>query len=466
MMRKNLHKKKLNYNYYDREIVLKKLLLVTLFMLAVGVGIGCVQKPEKNITNEDDKEYLIFCVQNMPMADTRDAVIQLRDFYGPNDPESKRLIGFSRMSIMLFKQSIQEKRDIVNMMFDLAEEFDMPAYLHLDMVHNSPTSDQYEGPEKKFYDDPMMCEWVGFPKPGEKHGPAPRFWNNWGCWFSAPAFPCFASESLQEYVREQLQKGVLDPMMDRIEKLKQQNKEYLFAGICIGWETAIYNMKPGDPFVFVKSEDPPVDVCSRPNITMQQWEMGQLGYGSLHHLGYDQQRLEKEAKEKNITTKALFIEICHKVGHDYTEMLAKEVFDRGIKPRKIFSHTVAIDTVDSTPSTSRPPVWAAVNPYCTPGFTMDNFGEAVYDLKKVKQQIHKADPRQKNLAVAETYFRSGTTEGDYTKFFNDMFDNGATLIHILAWHSGRANPDSPFHVPPVMEGPNLSVTKWRAAGKR
>jgi len=97
---------------------------------------------------------------------------------------------------------------------------------------------------------------------------------------------------------------------------------------------------------------------------------------------------------------------------------------------------------------------------------MDNFGEAVYDLKNMKQQILKADPTQKNLAVAETYFRRGTTEEDYTKFFNDMFDNGATLIHILAWHSGRKNPDSPFHFPDTMEGPNVSVIKWRDAGKR
>jgi len=441
-------------------------LLVILMTLAVGVEIGCAQIPKNNSANQNDREYLIFTVQNMPLAKTREAVIQIRDFYGPNDPKSKRLIGFSRMSIMLFKQSIQEKRDIVNMVFDIAEEFDMPVYLHLDMLHNSPTSDKFEGPEKKFYDDPMMCEWVDFPKPGQTHGPVPRFWNNWGAWFSAPAFPAFGSPKLQEYVKEQLQKGVLDPMMKRIEKLKQQNKEYLFAGICIGWETAIYNWTPGDPFVILDPKDPPVDTFTEPNITMQRWEMAQPGYNSLYHLGYNQQRLEKEAKEKSMTTKALFIEICHKVGHNYTEMLAKEAFNRGIDRRKIFSHTVAIDTVDNRPSTSRPPVWAAVNPYCTPGFTMDNFGEAVYDLKKVKQQILKADPTQKNLAVAETYFRRGTTEEDYTKFFNDMFDNGATLIHILAWHSGRKNPDSPFHFPDTMEGPNVSVIKWRDAGKR
>jgi len=442
---------------------MRKLMLIMLLVL-FAVGIGCEPGSKNNTVKHKDKEYIIFCVQNMLEPKTREAVIELHEFFGANDPKSNRLIGFSRMSIMLFKHSIQEKRDIVNMVFDIAEEFDMPVYLHLDMLHNPPVSDKLDGPAKKFYDDPMMCEWVAFPKEGELHGPVPRFWNNWGAWFSAPAFPAFGSPKLQEYVKEQLQKGVLDPMMERIERLKAQNKEYLFAGICIGWETAIYNLTPGEHAVIVNPDETPVDKFSNPNITMERWEMAQPGYNSLHHLGYNQQRLDKEAREKSMTSKELFIELCHQVGHDFTQMLAKEVFERGVSRRKIFSHTVAISTVEDGVSTHRPPVWAAVNPYCTPGFTMDKFGEAVYDLAKVKQQILKADPTQKNLAVAETYFRREKTEADYTGFFDDMFGSGATLIHILAWHSGKANPDSPFYTPAVMEGPQLSVVKWRDGG--
>jgi len=84
----------------------------------------------------------------------------------------------------------------------------------------------------------------------------------------------------------------------------------------------------------------------------------------------------------------------------------------------------------------------------------------------VKQQILKADKTQKNLAVTETYFRRDKTEADYTKFFDEMFGSGATLIHILAWHSGKENPDSPFYTPAVMEGPQLSVARWRDGGNR
>ena len=44
------------------------------------------------------------------------------------------------------------------------------------------------------------------------------------------------------------------------------------------------------------------------------------------------------------------------------------------------------------------------------------------------------------------------------EFFNEMFDHGVTLVHILAWHSGQ-RPDSPFHVPRGMQGPHLAVAK-------
>lgn len=426
--------------------------------------IGCLQSKAGKQAKQSEKNYLIFCIQNVPFEDTREKAMEVRNFYGPNKASSRHMIGFSRMSILLFKHSVEQMQQIVNIVFDIAEDLEMPVYLHLDMLHNPP-GHGFDG-DKKFYEDPMMCEWVDFPGPEEKHGQVPRYWCNWGAWFSAPAFPCFASKKLQSHIREKLQKGVLVPLTKRLEKLKKADKEYLFAGIAVGWETTIYSLSPDDPYTdHLDPDNPPVDNFSVPPITMQKWEMAQLGYASLYHLGYDQKRLEREAKAKSISNDELFREICHKVSHDYTQMLAKECFKSGIGRDKIFSHIVATRTVDPRPSTNRPPIWTAVNPYCTPGFTLDNFGAAVYDLDVLKERILQADPSQDRFIVAETYFKKGTTEQDYTKFFNNMFDNGASLIHILAWHEGRGNTESPYYVPNDMEGPHVSVIKWLEAGK-
>ncbi len=439
---------------------MKKILLISYFLCFFAAGCCESNKTREKAKARTQREYLIFAVQQAPLEKTRESVLDFRNFYGANDPDSNRLIGFSRMTIMLFKHSIEEMRYIVNKIFDIAEELDMPAYIHLDMLHNPPVPG-FEGPDKKFFDDPMMCEWVDFPCPGEKHGRVPRYWNNWGAWFSAPAFPSFASQKLQLHVKRQLRLGVLEPLIKRVKKLKEQDRYYLFAGINIGWETAIYSLSLDDPYTPpIDPNNPPVDKFLTPPVKMKKWEMAQLGYASLHHLGYDQKRLELQANERGITSHELFRQICYKVCHDYTQMLAEQVYKSGIEKDKIYSHIVATQTVDQRPSTNRPPIWTAVNPYCIPGFTMDNFGAAVYDLEKLKEQISMADPQQDNFVVAETYFKKGTTEKDYDDFFNNMFDNGAKLIHILAWHEGKGHPDSPYYVPDEMKGPHLSVINW------
>lgn len=439
---------------------MKKRILIACFFCILAMSCTNAEHIRKNCKSKMEREYLIFAVQQAPLEETRESVLDFRNFYGANDPDSKRLIGFSRMTIMLFKHSVEEMQYIVNKIFDIAEELEMPAYIHLDMLHNPPIYG-FEGPDKKFFEDPMMCEWVDFPGAGEKHGRVPRYWNNWGAWFSAPAFPSFASPKLQSHVKRQLRKGVLGPLVKRVQSLKKQGREYLFAGINIGWETAIYSLSPDDPYTPpIDPNNPPLDKFLDPPIQMKRWEMAQLGYGSLHHLGYNQKRLDFEARSRGISSKQMFREICYKVCHNYTKMLAEEVYKSGISKDKIFSHIVATQTVDERPSTNRPPIWTAVNSYSIPGFTMDNFGAAVYNLDELKKRIRKADPKQKNFVVAETYFKKGTTEKDYDEFFNDMFTNGAKVIHILAWHEGKGHPDSPYYVPDEMKGPHLSVIKW------
>jgi hypothetical protein len=439
-------------------------LIATLAACATGRGGAAVDLPDEGIPPSADRRLLIFAIQNMPLEEMGDALGEIRDFYGPNDPRSRHAWGFSLFSLMLLKQSEEELSAIVHHAFDLAEQFDVPVFLHLDMLHNPPTGDDFEGPPRPFFEDPMMCEWVGFPGPGEEHGPVPRYWCNWGSWFSAPAFPCFTSPDLRELITAQLADGVLAPLHERLARLSERHREDLFAGISIGWETHIPDYTPGQPFVSIDPDDPPVDRFAKPPITMQTWEMGQLGYAALHHLGYDQDRLEREAIERGVSVRALFIELGHEVTHDYTEFLARCVFESGIPRSRIFSHTIAISSVDPVPSTFSPPIGVAVNPYCTPGFTLDNFGAAVYDLEQLRQEIRLADPDLEHFAVAETYFRRGCTEPEITGFFDEVFGGGASLVHILAWHSAR-HPNSPFYVPLTMAGPHLSVAKWLRAGR-
>ena len=106
----------------------------------------------------------------------------------------------------------------------------------------------------------------------------------------------------------------------------------------------------------------------------------------------------------------------------------KSVSRRGIPRDHVYTHTVAMASVDpARANTGTPPIWAAVNAYSIPGFTMDNDGAAVYDLAQVKRQIVVADPAQTHFAVAESYLFHYGDELAMRANLSEAFDNGATI---------------------------------------
>lgn len=434
------------------------LLLVGALALAPVRAVAEETEVSSTTVTNDACEYLIFALHNFPHDQAREKLKEIHDFYGPNTPGAKRQWGFSLWTLMLLKQTPEKMQAIMDQAFELAEEFNAPVYLHLDMLHNPPSQgDSYK--TLTWYRDPMICEWVAFPKPGHAHGPVPRYWCNWGAWFSAPAFPCFTAPKFQKLIVEQLEEGVLEPLHKHRARLGALGKAHLFAGICIGWETNIPNLTPGDPHVAVDPDVPPVDRFSIPPVVMQRWEMGQFGYAALHHMGYDAERVAAEAAERGVTSKEHFIHLTHKATHAYNSLLAKAAFDSGLPRHKIYSHGLAMTTRHPIHSSHVPPIWASVTPHCTPGFTMDNFGAAVYDIEQMIKEIRTADPTQKHFACAETYFRRGMTTAQFTQFLDECFNHGCRLVHILAWHEGQS-PDSPYYVPKKMVGPHVSVAEW------
>ena len=111
----------------------------------------------------------------------------------------------------------------------------------------------------------------------------------------------------------------------------------------------------------------------------------------------------------------LFYKLCGQVVHDYLEILAKTAFENGLSKDKIYTHTVAVQSVDvNTINTEFPPVWSAVNNYSTPGFTLCNESGARYDIKKLKRLIKKADPKKNEFAAVETYLLHHKTKKRFT----------------------------------------------------
>lgn len=65
-----------------------------------------------------------------------------------------------------------------------------------------------------------------------------------------------------------------------------------------------------------------------------------------------------------------------------------------------------------------------------PGFTLDKYGAAIYDLEKM-QAVFTANGHQLKYGAVETYLVHYQTEAEYRAQLDDYFNKGATLVAVL-----------------------------------
>lgn len=389
---------------------------------------------------------------------------------GTPDPHASRMYAYGLQQIRLLSRSTAVIRDDINQALDAAERTGIPIWLHVDPFYawgaDTETREE-DAPAVKFWNHPEMREWKEFPKDGNFPEYIPRLWFNWGPWCSpVSAVPAFGSPKFVEFVQSQLREGVLEPLKERLEIWKSDNREYLFAGINIGWEIYI-------PFYSEKwlrfsnrgsMELPKVEFPKHLAGLQMDEELlnSQLGYASLHWRGWTEEKLQKAAQEEGKSRDEKFQDICYEVMHDYMKALAKECVESGLTPDQVYTHIVALATVAET-NTFHPPIWTAVNEYSTPGFTMDNYGAAKYDMDTLTREISEA-PGSRGAAFGsvEAYFGLGdrnyvTDALTYKDELNELFASGARVnVIYAAFPYGRKPQKEAF----------IAVKDWLKEGDR
>lgn len=424
-------------------------LLLTACLMSLPLLGGC----EKEYEDLRDDKYITMVFTNTHYEEVESYAPEMKYLLGENDPSTGRMYAAGYIGPMLLTQSIEQMQEEVNMAFDMAEKFNIPMYFQLDDINNYTTLFG-GGAEVKYWEDPSMCEWIAFPEEGEeyggqnKYGELPRFWYNWGSWRVANPVPNFASQKFRELIVHNLKEGFLKPLNERYNKLKKEDKAYLFAGCAVGWETHIPDYSADNRMLNLSVNNLPKDYAT--GKPMYEWELAQYGYGALHSLGYDQAKIDAEAAEKGISSKQHIKNILYQVIHDYSEMLAKTVYEAGVPRTKIFTHTVSCQTTLGNESTFYPPIWTAVNDYSTPGYTMSPV-TCKYDLKKMKQQLFEADPNFNEFACAEGYAAGLDTVAKCDAYFKEMFENGARNVTAFGYpdvgvpvFEFRRDPDFPY----------------------
>ncbi len=414
-----------------------------------------VARPQGSTHALKDK-YIVFFLENVHPtkadsenhgkdADTNYSYVgELPHLFGPINRDSQYKYAFGLWGPVLLMQSIAEMQDEINTAFDAAEKNDVPVYFQLDATNNVPTSAGYTA-STKFYENPQWCEWVTFPKDteswgGESYGRLPYYWFNWGSWLHTPAFPCLESAGLRNFEVGQLQRGVLDPLVKRYKALIAEGKGYLFAGLAVDDETQIPDYAPQDNSN-IDLNHLPVDALT--GDTMQTWEAARYGYNSLYLKGYNTYSLAA----------------LDTVIHDYSELLAKTANDAGIPKEKIFTHIVGVMSVwTSLRMSGAPPIWAAVNKYSIPGFTLNPVA-CPYNLDALVSDIRTADSTQHYFAAAEAYDIG--VDSNFTQaynYFKSMFDHGAAFVDVLGW-GYEGNPSTGYTQFAVSHSPKSPFVK-------
>lgn len=382
---------------------------------------------------QQDIQYLIFeggGPDEGPGPDQTINIASLKRTFGEVNPNAQRMYAYGKQQLRFLTRSSAFVRSEMEAAFDLAEQTNVPLFIHIDPIYGWGADEESSPPDAptiKYWNNETMREWIEFPS---NRSPLPsripRTWFNWGSWCSpSSAFPAIGAPNFLNFSAIQFNESVSKPLAQWMSKLNQQNKSYLFVGINIGWETNVLNYRQIDPANLPTAVWP----LNARNITMKEWEAGaQLGYASLYWQGWTEEKLMTEAQLRNITRDALFNLLCYEAIHDYLQILAKVCLYNNIPRDRIFTHIVPMASVNPLRiETTVPPIWTAVNPYSIPGFTMDNRGAAVYNLTELKHQIMDVDPAQSHFAVSESYLFNYGDESSMRDNLAEAFDNGALV---------------------------------------
>jgi len=382
--------------------------------------------------------------------------------FGPADPASTRQIAYGIQQIRILTRSsgFVAAQEVIPAL-DAAETTGIPVWLHIDPLYgwgadgeNTPS----EAPPAKFWEHPKMREWREFPVGGLLPDYIPRIWFCWGPWCSpASAFPAIGAPKFVALARAQLREGVLAPLTERLETWRKEGRTHLFAGINIGWETHLMHYRSRaflnrDPATITTRHHPhpdrvrgraPVELSIDPDLIGSQ-----LGYASLHWRGWNEDKLRAAAAVEGIPRDEKFRRLVYAVIHEYMTALAEECHLAGLSPDRVYTHVVAMSTVVPA-DTFMPPVWTAVNPFSTPGFTMDNKGAARYDMATLLARI-RAAPGSRGSAFGrvEAYFKLGDrnyvgNSGSFLEEIDALFSAGATVQVFFGGFPFKKNTPAP-----------------------
>lgn len=407
----------------------------------------------------------------------------MREF-GTLGVSGRRYLGFSPCLLPALNLTIPVLRARVVQALDLAERTGLAVFFHLDDMH-------FWYKRTELIRDPEAVEWSAFPKKGEAYGPiVPRYWLNWGNWVGFPAPPpCFECPKFRTEVARRLTGSVAGPIVERLARWKADGKEYLFAGIAIGNETQVPDLRSTAQG---GQELDGIDLSRTPpaRIRMRREDMVRAGYASLYRRGYDNEAIERLAKKAGKSGDETTDDLLDQVAHDYAEFGARTLRDAGLPRDRLYTHFTSPfraflqrnqhsrpDAVGTAGSRALPPpVSSAVNAYSRPGFTVARDMLNLADLTARIAEARGPSNPDRAWAAVESYATTGQpgvpqTQPQYEVYLGSLFASGASVINVRGWDVPLETPFAVKRAPGALRairswlsGANLPTTLGAASG--
>jgi hypothetical protein len=392
-------------------MLLHRFIALLAFILFLVPNVYTSQSQEVNTNAEP--QYLMFQLFTAGVAFStevgKQAISKLPE-PGFLDAESKKILDFvgergdnlHRLGILVGPLALDytdaQLRTLIEWTFAIASKYKIAVGLHID-------DSKFWMNRRDLWSNPANVEWLdwkGTPNTGQ--------YLNWGIPLKLAPQACFNSRAMLNEARRVAGKVIGPAIAEQLAKLRKTGDEALFAGVIVGWETAI-----GRDFETRKP----------------------LGYCALTNLGYNAKSPPRDPGGELTSVVKTWIGTW-----------SKSLADAGVPSNRIYCHLAfgsqkqsqemtASDGHSYSHSVMDEPFAAAFGETYRPGFTTYPDAEilgAIYTELKAHGNPPWASAEGTNVDIRTLPFR--ISDEGMEDYLAHMFNHGATMTNLFGWDIG------------------------------
>jgi len=228
---------------------------------------------------------------------------------------------------------------------------------------------------------------------------------------------CYNSPAIQKEVSRIVSQVVGPVLRQEINKLKQENKQYLFAGITVGAEAGFddYSMVP--ELSQITSNTDPMLVQAAIMMAEDNAPHSRVGYCALTNAGYSQTNPPADINQALADVNQKFIGFWDKL-----------FFGAGIPCSRLYTHVAASPPQDDN---NNAPIGIVFNPYVRPGWTTYPIGTLENGFQPLYDELaENSNPAWGGVEANATFPNPNAPVPSWEEYLAWHYNHGAKLVGI------------------------------------